>query len=118
MKKFYSNFTGEIKPNRIFLIDKNIWAATKQGLKNRFIMTIKECNLLDAKVEKHNCIKSGFENEERLHEPSKMKQALLERKNYIMSKSLKQLIYHGLNPYKVVILYKNTDIMLIQNGKM
>ncbi len=107
LKKFYSNFTGKIKPNHIFSIDENSWAATKQRVKNRFIMTIKECDHQDAKVEKHNCIKSGFEREERLLGTSKLKQALLERKNYIMSRTPKQLISHGLNPYKVISLYKN-----------
>ncbi len=60
----------------------------KQGIKHRIIMTIKECDNPDSKIENHNCIKSGFEIEERLLGPSKLKQALLERKNYITSNDL------------------------------
>ncbi len=107
LKKFYSNFTGKIKPNHIFSIDENSWGTTKQGLKSKFIMTIKECDHPDAKVHKHNCIKSGFERDESLFGPSKLKEALLERKNYIMSKIPNQLISTGLNPFKAVTLYKN-----------
>ncbi len=70
-------------------------------------MTIKECDHPEGKIENHNCIKSGFEREERLLGSSKLKKALLERKNYIMSKTPKQLISNGLNPFKAVTLYKN-----------
>ncbi len=70
-------------------------------------MTIKERDHPDAKVEKHDCIKSGFEREERLLGPSNLKWDLLERTNYIMCKTRKQLITHSLNPYKAVSLYNN-----------
>ncbi len=43
------------------------------------------------KIENHNCIKSGFERVERLLGPSKLKQALLERKNYIMRQNSKAI---------------------------
>ncbi len=52
-------------------------------------------------------IKSGFERDESLLGPSKLKEALLERKNYIMYKTPNQLISTGLNPLKAVTLYKN-----------
>ncbi len=70
-------------------------------------MTIKECDQPDAMIQKHNCIKSGFERKESLLGPSKLKDALLDRKNYIMSKTTNQLISTGLNPFKAVTLYKN-----------
>ncbi len=107
LKKFHSNFTGKIKPNHIFLIDEDSWTTSKHGVRNKFIMTIKECDHPDAMVQKHNCIKSGFEREESLLGPSKLKDALLDRKNYIMSKTPNQFISTGLNPFKAVTLYKN-----------
>ncbi len=58
-------------------------------------------------IQKHNCIKNGFERKERLLGPSKLKDALLDRKNYIMSKTPNKLISPGLNPFKTVPLYKN-----------
>ncbi len=73
LKKFYSNFTQKIKPNHISSIDENSWDETKQGVKSRFNMNIKECDQPDAKVEKHKCIKSRFESEKRLLGPSSLK---------------------------------------------
>ncbi len=68
-------------------------------------MTINECDHPDAKVQKQNWIKSGFEKKERLG-PSKLKDPLFDRKNYIMSKTPYQLISTGLDPFKAVTLYK------------
>lgn len=72
-------------------------------MKNKFIITIKEHDQPDAKIQKHNCIKSVFEREESLHGPSKLKElkeTLLSRKKYIMSKTPNHLISTRLNSIK------------------
>ncbi len=107
LKKFYSNFAGKIKQNHIFSIDENCWEFTKHGVKNKFIMTIKECDHPKGTVKRHNCIKSGFERDERFKGTSKLEEALLDRTNFIKRSTPKNLTSCGLNPYKVVSLYKN-----------
>ncbi len=89
----------------MFSIDGNSWCTTKQGVKNKFIMTIKECDHPD-EVHKHNCF-NEFEKDESILETSKLKGALLERKTYIMSKTPNQSISTGPNQFKAVTLYKN-----------
>ncbi len=54
-EKLYINFTGRIKHNYTFSIENE----------KQFFTTIKECNHSKRSIERHNCIKSGFERDER-----------------------------------------------------
>ncbi len=95
----------------------NSWRQQSKGWKHNFIMAIKECDHPDAKVQKHNFIKSRFEREESLLGPYKLKDALMERKNYTMSKTPNQ-ISTGPNLLKAATLCEITGSMWIQNSTM
>ncbi len=66
-----------------------------------------ECDHPKGIVQMHNCIKSRFEREERFQGGSKLKEALLDRTNFIKEMLPKTLTSCGLNLYKALSLYKN-----------
>ncbi len=110
LKRFYSSLTGKIKSNHIFSLSQNSWEKNSKGIKSKLNMEIKESDLDDALVIKHNCIKHGFERDESLIGPEKLEQALLDRKKFMIKQkdeTLRVLDSTGLNLWKAVMLYKN-----------
>ena len=100
LKRFYSSLTGKIKSNHIFSLSQNSWEKNSKGIKSKLNMEIKESDLDDALVIKHNCIKHGFERGDSLIGPEKLEQALLDRKKYMIKQkdeTLRVLDSTGLN---------------------
>ncbi len=98
------------KSNHIFYLSQKYWEKNSKGIKSKLNMEIKESDLDDALIIKHNCIKHGFERYDSLIEQEKLKQALLDRNQYMIKQkdeTLRVLDSTWFNSWKAVMLYKN-----------
>ena len=107
LSQFYRKISGIIKVNHIFSCDKNTsWNA------NQFIMTIRECDLPDAKVVKYNMVKQNFYNRNKLVSGKKLSfKAAVDKRPEIIREAKDVLLTQckppGINPYTQVELHDN-----------
>ena len=108
--KFYKSFP-KIKDYHIFscsaLLNQQEQARRKLNRKV-LLVTVKECDLEDAKVIRFDAIKKGFESRlDYPKTPKGLEDAINNRKKYIGEQNPEIIEPEGINPYKQVELYRN-----------